>query len=896
MAFAAGTRIGVYEITGLIGVGGMGEVYKARDTRLDRIVAIKVLPEHIADDPDLRHRFEREAKAISSLSHPHICTLHDIGSAAGVEFLVMEYLEGESLAQRLAKGPLPLQQVLRYGVEIAEALDRAHRQGVTHRDLKPGNVMLTKAGAKLLDFGLAKLKPAALQREPGSEPTVSPDLTGSGTILGTLQYMAPEQVEGKAVDHRADIFAFGAILYEMATGKKAFEGGSQASLIGAILRDDPTPISALQPLSPPALDALVATCLAKDADDRWQSAGDLGRQLRLMQGSGQHGVALPPAVSSARSAWRLDPARALGALVAIAAFTAVALWIFGRPPPDAPRVTRFLLAPPTATPLASSAGVDVAISPDGSRIAYVASLGNGRMGLYVRELAQLEASLAATVREAPTVNPFFSADGRSIGYYSIGQGLFSVSTDGGSPLKLADDPVNFSGGYFTADGTLIFASGVALYRRPADVRGMPERLTAGSSENTSSDGDLVYVAPMLLPDERSVLFALVGQAGPRIAVLDTQTRERRVIAENAIHPSYSPSGHLLFVRGTTLMAAPFDLDRLAITREPVPVLEGIRRPSENSAPDYALSATGTLVYVPGENETNTLVWVDRGGRVVGPVVDDRIDNPREPRLSPDGRRVLVTTGPATARDLWIYDLAGRPPIPLVDDEDNGGGFWSHDGKQVALTRGNGATLDSYVVYRIPADGSARDPDLVLAERATVAAWSTEDELILNLRQPTDVVRVSIGDSDRVREIVATADAEGDASLSPDERWLAYTTDRTGRLEVWVKPLPDGNPFPISRDGGTEPLWSRDGRELFFRNGTAMLAVAVDAEASPAFGLPTQLFDLLLYDATTPLSGRSYDVAADGRFLMNQPANATAAGSAVVIENWTEELKRLVPTE
>src|SRR5262245_21243614 len=360
---SAGKRLGSYEILAIVGVGGMGEVYKARDTRLDRIVAIKVLPEHVASDPDLRGRFEREAKAISSLNHAHICTLHDVGSEAGVEFLVMEYLEGETAAQRVAKGPLPIQQVLRFGVEIAEALDRAHRQGITHRDLKPGNVMLTKSGVKLLDFGLAKLKPVALERSVGSAPTAAADLTGDGTIIGTLQYMAPEQVEGKAVGHRADIFALGAILYELATGTKAFEGGSQASLIGAILRDEPRPISELQPLWPTALDALVATCLSKDPDERWQSAADVGRHLRLMQGSSA-GLSTA-AVRASRSPRLSNRERAmwLAALVAAAAAAAVATLRL-RPVTPALETRVDIVTPATRDPFS------FAISPDGRKVVF----------------------------------------------------------------------------------------------------------------------------------------------------------------------------------------------------------------------------------------------------------------------------------------------------------------------------------------------------------------------------------------------------------------------------------------------------------------------------------------------------------------------------------------------
>ena len=362
---------------------------------------------------------------------------------------MMEYLEGESLAQRLAKGPLPLQQVLRYGVEIAEALDRAHRQGVTHRDLKPGNVMLTKAGAKLLDFGLAKLKPAALERESGSEPTASPDLTGSGMILGTLQYMAPEQVEGKAVDHRADIFAFGAILYEMATGKKAFEGGSQASLIGAILRDDPQPISALQPLSPSALDALVSTCLAKDPDDRWQSAGDLGRQLRLMQGSGHHAASLPSAAASPRSAWQLNQARALGALAALAAAAA-----------RHSRAAASARSAATVAPRNTSRHRHArhrrthsfALSPDGRQIVFVAS-GEGGSQLWLRSLATATAQPLSGHRGSGS--PFWSPDGRSIGFFADGA-LKRLNLGGGAPQTLAP-AFNGSGGTWNADGVIVFA-------------------------------------------------------------------------------------------------------------------------------------------------------------------------------------------------------------------------------------------------------------------------------------------------------------------------------------------------------------------------------------------------------------------------------------------------------
>ena len=416
MSLTAGTRLGPYEIQAPLGAGGMGEVYKARDTRLDRTVAIKVLLAHVADDPDLRQRFEREAKTISSLNHPHICTLYDIGHVprsgvgrggptseaasrgggvpasdeAGIDFLVMEYLEGETLAARLTKGPLPTDQVLRYATEIADALDKAHRKGITHRDLKPGNIMITKAGTKLLDFGLAKLRdPKTAGLSVSQRPTGSASLTGEGTILGTLQYMAPEQLEGKDVDARTDIFAFGAVMYEMATGRKAFEGKSQASLIGAILHTEPPPLSSLQPMSPPALDGIVQTCLAKDPDDRWQSAGDLGRQLKIIHGGSQPGVAVPvvPAARQ-RTGWRPALPWMLSALVVGSLITGVAVWSAMRPGPAPPRpATRFAIAPPSSYQLRASG---LALSPDGRNLVYIA-IRDGIFQLYRREMDQLGA-------------------------------------------------------------------------------------------------------------------------------------------------------------------------------------------------------------------------------------------------------------------------------------------------------------------------------------------------------------------------------------------------------------------------------------------------------------------------------------------------------------------------
>jgi Tol biopolymer transport system component len=893
MTLSAGKRLGSYEILSIVGVGGMGEVYKARDTRLDRVVAIKVLPDHVASNPDLRSRFEREARAISSLSHPHICTLHDVGSEAGVEFLVMEFLEGETAAQRLEKGPIPIQQVLRYGVEIAEALDRAHRQGITHRDLKPGNVMLTKSGVKLLDFGLAKLRPVSVEHGAGSAPTAAADLTGSGTILGTLQYMAPEQVEGKAVDHRADIFALGAILYELATGKKAFEGGSQASLIGSILRDEPQPISALQPLSPPALDALVATCLAKDPDERWQSAADVGRQLRLMQGSSssvQIGNAhtTRPGPSTRRTA-----VLAVAMLLAGAALATMYLRMFSRAAPAQPAlVSRFTVVPPAPAKLTAVNPVDLDISRDGERIAYFAKTGDST-ALYVRDLDRLEARALAQVSPESS-SPFFTPDGASVVFRSAVEGLVRVAVDGGLRSKTGID--SLFGATMGPDGAFIYSDGAALYRIPAPGA-EPERLTP-TPESTASGTPPLYAAPRFLPDGRHLVYTLVdvNAGNEHVGSIDLDTREQSVLVEGA-HPFFERSGYLLFVRGTTLMAAPFDSNRLAVTGAAVGILQGVRHPNIASAVDYSLSDNGTLIYVPSNGPSpvpRALFWVDRTGRVTSRVVDDPVDGARNPRLSPDGGRLLLTTGPLEEGDVWVYDLGGSPPIPLITDGDNVLGIWSRDGTRVAFMRG-GSGAGFYNIVTIAADGRDRTPTAVTTglTLAAPADFSSQGELILNRFVPPDIVTHRNGEQ-TVRDLVVTPDAETYPALSPDERWLAYVSNRTGRAEVWVIRYPDGNPIPISNGGGIEPRWSRDGTELYFRQGDAMMAVAVGVGGDRPFGPVTKLFEQSYLTSTEPTAW-TYDVAPDGRFLMIEPTAPTqdAEAAIVVVQNFGEEIKRLM---
>jgi serine/threonine-protein kinase len=744
-------------------------------------------------------------------------------------------------------------------------------------------------------------------RSSASAATVSPNVTASGTIVGTLQYMAPEQVEGKPVDQRADIFSFGAIVYEMATGQKAFEGETQASLIGAILRAEPPAISTLQPLSPPALDALVATCLAKDPDERWQSAGDVARQLRMMQGSTSSGASLPKGSIAPRPAGvKLSLPLALGALVVVAALAASLMWTFVPRARDEPRpLTRFTITPPESTPLTSLGGADVIISPDGSRLAYFVETDNGAgVQLYVRELAELEPHVVAGAatsqyQNGGTMNPFFSPNGRSIGLFLPGTGIVRIGLDGGPPTKVLAPEGLYLGAVWAPDDTWIYSVGGALNRASSSGSGKPERLTPDPTTSASAP---FAVSPMMLPGGRAVLFGLVAAPSEKVAVLDLKTHEQRIVLDGGTNPSYIAPGRLVFARGTTLMAVPFDPDKLVVMGEPVAVLQGVRHPSINAAADYALSGNGTLVYVPDSGRgasMGTLVWVDRSGSVVAPAVNGALVSPRDPTLSPDGQRVLVATGTPGDGHLWIYDLGGRPPLPLVSEGDNGEGFWSPDGTQIAYGGTGGPAGGNYDILLVPADGSARTPLRVhtVPIPGSVEGWSAAGDLIVLDQVASNIVALPVQDGS-VRALIPTSDSQGRCALSADGRWLAYETNRTGAVEIWVMRYPDGAPVRVSQSGGTEPVWSRDGRELYYRQRGAVMAVAVEASDDFRFKPARQLFDGP-YAATAAFDPgvRTYDVAADGRFLMIQPLETgeiKAPPSIVVVQNWGEDIKRRVP--
>jgi serine/threonine-protein kinase len=886
MPLAPGARLGPYEVLTATGAGGMGEVYKARDTRLDRIVAVKVLSEQLATDPQFRARFELEARAISQLAHPNICTLHDVGEDHGTSYLVMEYLDGETLADRIARGALPLHDALPIAMQIASALDRAHRAGIVHRDLKPGNVFLTKAGAKLLDFGLAKSSPVVVAGTLSALPTKPPAaITAQGTILGTFQYMAPEQIEGLEADARTDIFAFGAVLYEMLAGKRAFEGNSQATLIGSIMALQPAPLSAFTPTAPPLLDRLVRTCLAKDPDDRYQSAHDVGLLLQSVNDA----VAAPsqPAVRTTPSrGWRWPAAIVVAgaASAAVAAFLTTAS--LRREPA---RPMRFAMATPAAeTFTAGPGGQNVAISPDGRHIVYHVNVGSNYL-FYLRAIDQLN---ARPMGVEAVQNAFFSPDSQWVGFYDLrARALKKMTIDGGTPVTITP-LASMNGAWWADDDTIVFADGTSnggLFRVPA-AGGEAERLTTLASDKGETDQRF----PFVLPGGGAVLFTSAHGADVRQAEvigLDLKTREQKTLIKGAFAARYVASGHLLFAQINTLLAVPFDPVRLELRGTPRPIQEGIgTKPSAGA--NYTVSNDGTLVYAPGGAGaiTGRVVWVGRDGRDLGPVIESDLNTPAYPRISPEGRRLALNI----AGDLWVYDLGGRPPIKLTFDGGSFTALWSTDGRRLLYENANGG-LDA-----IPADGSTSKPEQVSpAVHFHPFGWLNGGSEVtgVQLGVPTvsDVVRFAPGSNAEVKPIVQTDVAEGTqgVAVSPDGAFIAYVTDVTGRPEVWVRPFPGpGAPLRVSANGGAEPQWSRDGRELYFLgdNETIMMS-AFKPGPEPAFEQPVVLFKTRFMRAGQP---PSYDVAADGRFLLVRPLEGQAAVNLIVALHWFEELKHRVP--
>jgi eukaryotic-like serine/threonine-protein kinase len=892
MSLAQGTLLGRYEIVAPLGAGGMGEVYRARDTRLDRTVAVKVLAEHLADTPEARQRFEREARAVSALSHPHICTLHDVGSHDGTEFLVMEYLEGETLAARLQKGAMPLDAVLKIGVQVAGALDKAHRQGIVHRDLKPGNIMLTRAGAKLLDFGLAKSAvPPATVATLTAPATAATPVTQQGAIVGTFQYMSPEQVQGQEVDARSDIFSFGSVLHEMVTGRRAFPGKSQLSVASAILEKEPEPIGTLQPLTPPTLERAVKRCLAKEPDDRWQTARDLELELRWIAEGGSQVTAAPAATSNLPGARSRIPGLA-ALLLGSAVLGSLAAWILKPSPAPAPRpVSRTVIALPPGQRIAGLDRPALALSPDGSELAYVA-IQSGTQQVFLRAMESLEARPVAGTEGA--VSPFFSPDGQWLGFFAD-QKLKKVAVSGGAVLTLGDaaDP---EGASWSSQGTIAFApSTVSALHQVPQGGGAAQPLTR------LGKGEATHRWPAFLPGGAAMLFGYGTTSGnwenQQVAVVSVGTGERRNLVQHGMCPAYAPSGHLVYVQRGSLMAMPFDPRRLAVTGAAVPVVDGVLQSSTGAA-QYSVSAAGTLAYVPGGVQAARLspVWVTRNG------VEQSVAAPARgysyPRLSPDGLRLAVCVAEPETQ-IWLYDFARETLARLtLEGELSGLPTWTADGKRIAFTSKADGPLNLF--WQLADGGGAAERLATSENNDTPMSWSPDGQLLafgeVNPTTGFDIWVLRMSDR-KAMPFLVTPFNESTPRFSPDGRWLSYASDESGREEIYVQPYPGpGGKWPISAEGGREPVWNRNGRELFYRSGDAMMVVDIATQPAFAAGKPRVLFRGA-YEPTV-FTVANYDVSPDGqRFLMLKRSEQAAAAPTQIniVLNWLEELKRRVPT-
>ena len=851
----------------------MGEVYKAHDTRLDRTVAIKVLPEELSDNAELRERFEREARAISSLNHPHICTLYDVGREDGVDFLVMEYLEGETLAERLQRGALRLDEALRYAIQIADALDNAHRHGVVHRDLKPGNIMLTEAGAILLDFGLARLRRGYGGQAPlSSISTRVKPLTEKGAILGTFQYMAPEQLEGLEADTRTDIFAFGAVVYEMLTGKRAFEGESQASLIAAILEREPTPLSSLQPMTPPALERTIRKALAKEPDRRWQDAGDVGSELQWISEGG--GLAVLREASHSRQIMPLAIAAILGVLV-----SGLAIWSMMRP--GAPPVTRSTLLLPDEVTVLQRASSPVALSPDGTRVVY-ATAGEG---LYLRALDDLEARPISGTEGGHT--PFFSPDGQWIGFFT-NEALKKVAVSGGAPLTLSTISTDSRGATWGPDGTIVFGTQGPLFEISAGG-GTPRELTGIDEERHES----AHRWPQFLPKGTGLVFTIRTRDGWGIAALSRDTQEVYRLDQlgQGVASGFVSSGHLVYAQSDGLLAVPFDPKALTLEGDPISVVENVQT-AGIGVPHVALSENGSLVYVPGSPSQRRLVWAARDG--ASTLVSDGWGSIRHPRLSPDGSRVVVDAVVSSGSDLWVYDLERDTRTRLTVD----GSYpeWYPDGTRITFRGGAGSRSD---LFWQSSDGSGEaEPLLERGSSVYTGAWSPDGATLVFEEFKSGVRNLWLlprdGDPSPLLE---TPFFEGAPRFSPDGRWLAYQSDASGRNEIYVQPFPGpGQRELLSSDGGTEPMWSPDGRELFYRQRNQMMVVPIEIEPTFRAGKAQPLFDAGRFPPGADFF-TNYDVSPDGqRFLMIEGEGDSGPARLQLVLNWAEELKRRAPVE
>ena len=871
-----GTKLGPYDVLGLIGTGGMGEVYRARDTRLGRDVAIKTLPSGFAADAERLKRFELEARAASQLSHPNILTIYDIGTANGRPFIVSELLEGENVHERLIRGPLPPRKVVEFGVAIAGALAAAHARGIVHRDLKPENLFLTRDGrVKILDFGIAKLIQTD-QEQPAGAPTITL-MTSAGMAVGTLGYMAPEQMKGQPVDHRADIFALGAVLHEMVAGAPAFRRDSRIGTVNAVLESDPP---ALSDTVAPAIRRIIARCLEKDPDERFQSARDLAFALNALSDTMPVTEAARRTVGAAKIDWRIA---ALAVLVAAAAAGGLT-WRMSSNAAMPPRTTKHFLFQP-GTPNTDS----VTVSPDGQRLAFAA--GTPTRLLHIKEMDAIEATAVAGTDGA--ANPFFSPDGQWVGFTALGK-LKKVRVGGGTPVTLCDAP-EFLGGSWGDDGQIAFGGRTRGLMRVSAEGGVPEPLTTPDQ----SRGEIDHHAPHWLPGAKALLLTL--HAGPevfRVAVRSIETGEQRTLIEDGFDARYASSGHIVYGRANTLWAAPFDLERLTISGPSVPVVENLLTVDDSGWAGFNVAKDGTLIYqaAPPIGD-RTLTWVDRKGKA------DPLPFPTQaynfPSLSPDGGRIAVQVSDGPRTNIFVYDLGTGVSRQVTRDGTESRPLWTPDGKR--LTYAARRKEERHIFWQA-LDGNTAAESLI-ASRNDVwpGAWTPDGSALVFVESPpteiSDIKLLRPSDPSRVEVVVGSPREDMWPSLSPDGRWILFSSiDRRDRggYQLYLRSIAGGAPIQITTDGGTQGRWARDGREVFYRSSNRMWRVPIQTSPELLVGKSEELFAGEYHGAAD--GPPTYDVSADGqRFLMIKPGDQErAAATTHIVLDWFEALKRRVP--
>jgi eukaryotic-like serine/threonine-protein kinase len=880
MALSTGSRLGPYQILSPLGAGGMGEVYKARDTRLERDVAIKVVTEQVAMTPDLKARFEREAKSISSLNHPNICTLYDVGHQDGVDYLVMELLEGESLAARIERGPVPAPELLRIGIQVADALDKAHRQRLIHRDLKPANIMLTKTGAKLLDFGLAR--PVGLGPTSGASntPTMTRQLTAEGSIVGTFHYMAPEQLEGAEADARTDLWALGVTLYEMATGQHAFEGRTQASLISSIMKDELRPIAELQPLAPPGLDRVIRQCLTKDPEERIQTAHDVKLHLQwVLEGGSQAGVPAPVAEQ------RRNRERVLSILAGAAlatALLAVGWTVTHRPLREEP--IRFQFEPPTAIQVLDAP----VVSPDGRTIAFNATDSTGATRIWLRPLGSLVS--APMLGTEGSTRPFWSPDSRFLGFVAGGK-LKKIQAAGGPPIVICDAPTGSDGSWSERDLIVFDGRGEDPLLAVSAGGGVAVPLVA----RDTSRGENAVGWPEFLPGGRKLLYLSTGQRST-LRVLDVDSKKSQELFACDSRAVYADPGFLLFSRNGTLVAQPFDGRAGKAKGDAVPVAEQVITNAVGGA-DFSVSDNGVLAFAARGGALGQVVRLDRTGRVTA-TLTSALDV-LGPVLSPDGRRIAarVRDLATSTRDIWILDIAREVTSRLTFDPANENyPVWSPDGRQVAYFHTGGAARGIHVQS---ASGAGRSERVLPSSGVEFILddWSRDGRHIFyNLtaegtRQDIWVLPLS-GDRKPFPYIASPFD-QSQARISPDGRWVAYTSDESGRSEVYVQSFPDpGGKWQVSNTGGSDPCWRGDGRELYYLSSDQKLMSMPTAPGAESFEvvIPQVLFPIRVL---VPVGARNHYAATDDgqTFYSVAPMSGGSVGTTNVVVHWTPDIRK-----